>query len=284
MPDRTAGRGAELIPPERLRPALIEELACVESVVPEKFEDASVEAVRSSAGDGADDAACGASVFGGVILRQHAELTDGVHAKIVARNAAGRETRVVVNVRAVQQEGLKVPRRAGDRHLCPRTIGHDRGRSRTRAGELRDARLQERQRFVAPSVQRQIANLLVADQSGKLCTRGLHQRHFTSDRQTLRQLSHFGGQIHHRLAADSQRNAFSDDGAKPCETALNHIRTRIERGHTVTALVVANYHASGARLAVDDLDANTGQDCAGLIVHDSGNRRRGTLTIDSNHH
>ena len=265
---------------ERLRAALIEELTRVKRVVAEELEHATVEAVGPGAGDRANHASGRPPVFGRVVLRQHAKLEDGVNPEIVSCDATRREACVVVDVGAVHQKRLIVTRCSGNRHLRPRTVGDSGRRSRTRIGEVGDARLQEREGFVAAAVQREIANLFVADQSRELRARRLYEWHVCGHRKIFRQLSDFCGQVHDRLAADGQHHPFFHNLAESSKSALDCVGTGFERRHAVAARIVRRGHSNASGLTVDHLDAHSRQHCSGLIAHDARDGCRWSLGIE----
>src|SRR5207249_6122596 len=76
--ERTSAAGAELISPEWSDGTLIEEIARIERAVPEKFENRSVELVRSRLRDDGHLRSGPLSVLGGVCARQHVELAHRV--------------------------------------------------------------------------------------------------------------------------------------------------------------------------------------------------------------
>ena len=87
------------------RPGPREEVAGIENVVPERFEEAAVENVRARAGGHRDDAAGGMAVLGGVVVRDDAELLHGVDRQAGELLRAG-EADGVRDIAAVEDEGL----------------------------------------------------------------------------------------------------------------------------------------------------------------------------------
>src|SRR3954465_15125633 len=84
--DGSAGREPELIPAKR-QVRIVEESACIESVIPEEFVHRTVESVRAGTGHSADDATRRAAVRRRVVARDHRELSDGLRAE---RESVGR--------------------------------------------------------------------------------------------------------------------------------------------------------------------------------------------------
>ena len=95
----------------------VEVVARVEEVVAEELEDGAVELVGAGAGDGVDDAAGFAAVFGGGVGSDDGEFLDGVDAEVFTGDASGRAVGVVVDGDAVDAVVVLLRTSAGDGQL-----------------------------------------------------------------------------------------------------------------------------------------------------------------------
>ena len=160
--DRPTSDGAELMTEEignRLVRG-IEEVFRVERGVAVELESGSVKCVGARARHRVDDAARRAPELGRVRVRQHLEFEHRLDAEEHAGRRSGRLVVDVVDVGAVEEEAALLGPRAVDRNLRRAPADH------VVAGRKggRDAGLQQRKLLERPSVERQLANLLVADE------------------------------------------------------------------------------------------------------------------------
>ena len=160
LDDRTADRSAELVEIQRVDVRAREHRSRVQRVVAQELVRRTVEAVRSSFGHDVDDRGAVPSELGGEVVRRDAELLNHVDIG-VDRHASRGELIVVVG--AVEQEVVgAVPLAVDERRIAAGgSAEHD------VAWIARGAGLQLHQLQHVASVQRQLADTLLVDESSR---------------------------------------------------------------------------------------------------------------------
>src|SRR5205823_951916 len=102
---RPAGRTAELITVE-LRFRDVEEIARVQRAVPQELKRISVKIIGAGLEDRGHHAARRSTVLSGVLVGEHAEFPDRLHAEIDIQTAAGTGIGKVIDDEAVHEEDV----------------------------------------------------------------------------------------------------------------------------------------------------------------------------------
>lgn len=106
LPERSAQRAAELIPPEGRHERLIQNIARVQGAVAQKLEYAAMRGVASRLGDHVDLRAGSLSVFDGIGIREDVELPHRIDSQQLSTHSARRNRKLTRSgiFNAVQQE------------------------------------------------------------------------------------------------------------------------------------------------------------------------------------
>ena len=255
--DRPADHRAELMPVE-IRNRLvgrIEEVLRIQRRVAIELECRSAHGIGAGPRDGIDHATGGPAELRRVCVRQDLEFEDGLHAEQHAGGRAGRLVVNIVDVGAIEQEAALLRPGAVDRNLRRPAADHV-----VAGGERRrDARLQQRQLLERPSVQRQLTNLFVANQSAHRSRRRVDDRRFANDRQLLADPPQLQFHVHDRVLSDGKLDAPTGDGLKSGQRHVDFIFARRQHGYAVMSGSVGLQLPDGARRRVEDHNVGVGQ-------------------------
>ena len=120
--DGTARRASELVAAER-RLAGVEGVASVQRTVPQEFEKAAMELIRSRFVDCGNHAAAGPSVLGSELVGQYPELTDRFDTQVYVQSTAGAGVGVIVHHQAIDEKDISRGPAAGNGERLPIAAG-----------------------------------------------------------------------------------------------------------------------------------------------------------------
>ena len=256
---------------------LVEVVRRVQAVAAIELEERPVDGVGSRLGDGADDGPRRAPVLGRVVVGDDLDLLDGFGAHVRARGALGVARQVRVRHAVDQVEVLRAPR-PRHRQLVPHP-GEDGGTGRA----LDDARVEEQQLRQVAVDDRQVLHLPLVDQVRDRRRDRLHQRGVGRHHQLLLDRRHPQRQVHHRRAADHQRDALADRRPEARQARRHLVGADGQVRRLEAALDVREQRAGQAHLHVLHADLGAPHRLPRLVLDDAfdGPRRelreRGSL-------
>ena len=265
--DRSAEHAAELMAIEIGDRFVhgIEEVLRVEGGVSVELEPRSTDRVRARPRHRVDHAAGRAPELRGVRVGQHLELEHRLDAEQHAGRRSGRLVVNVVDVGAVEQEAVLLGPGAVDRDLRRPAADHvaagcERGR---------DAGLQERELLERSAVQRQLTDLLVADESAEGARRRVDRRRGAGHRQLLRDRPDLHPHVDDGVLSDGELNAAARDRLESGLRHVDFVFARLQHRHAVAPRGVGLQLPHGAGRDVDDDDVRVGERGAGGVDDDA---------------
>ncbi len=245
--------------------AVIEEVAGIERAVAQEFVSRSVKLVRAIRGDDIDLRAGALAVFGAVGVFYDGKFAHGVNSKKLAAETAG----CVVHFRCAGEfdsvEEKEIFLRAAARD--GKHVADDGIRRADSAGALRgvidDARIQRQQLVVTSTVERQIFDLALADQSGYVLGRDLERAAVRGNFHGLVNVADLKSQVDLFALPDDKGDAGATVGLEASLRCGDFVVADGQRGRVESSGFVGDERATAAGLKINYRDGGARDGGAG---------------------
>ena len=225
--------------------------------------------VGARLGRDVDDAPHHAPVVGRERVGDDAELLDRLHAQRGIGRRDRRHAGIPAHVRAVDQEAVGSATHAVDvqRHAALRR------RRALLLGELDDARLQRREHDVVASVQRQLLDRLLVDDSRERGAADIHERALAGHGDRFGCRAELQNHVEAGLLGDFQHDARLHGGRESLQRGTRLVPSRRKAGHREVPVRVGRDAPAQAGIEVPDDDVDSRQHAAGFVLDGARNGR-----------